>query len=151
MRGATECRFSRTRLNAELQPDAGRVWPLRPGTEFGLESASGKTTGPALKRAFLQLACIFLLLFAQQSGLTHAAWHAHGQPPVQQDSKNKASFQGSLCDLHVAFSAVLGGAHDSTVHHSADACIDERIVQQPRRHDIADLLTPLSRGPPALL
>jgi len=103
-----------------------------------------------LKRA-LQFVCIFLLLFAQQSALTHAAWHAHGQQPAQHDSKDKVSFQGSLCDLHVAFSAVLGGAHASPVHHAARECIDERIVHRPHALRVAESPTPLSRGPPDLL
>ncbi|MFN7086904.1 MAG: energy transducer TonB [Burkholderiales bacterium] len=51
-----------------------------------------------------------LLLFAQQSALTHAAWHARERQPAPQDSG--ASFQGGLCDLHVAFGAVRR-RHDS--------------------------------------
>lgn len=98
----------------------------------------------------LQFVCIFLLLFAQQSALTHAAWHA-GQQQIQLDSKDKVSFQGSLCDLHAVFGTVLGGAHASPVHQAAQSCIEERIAQRPRPLLFTTVPTPLSRGPPALL
>ena len=105
-----------------------------------------------MKRVFPQIVFILLLLFAQQAAFTHAAWHAHDQHPAQHDSKDKVSFQGSLCDLHVAFSAVLGGAHASPVHHAAQECGDERIVLSPARPlRVAESPTPLSRGPPHLL
>ena len=104
-----------------------------------------------MKRVFLQFACIFLLLFAQQSALTHAAWHAHGQPPAQHDSKDKASFQGGLCDLHVAFSQVLGGVQATPAHLSVRDSVTERIAQRPRLCGFIETLTPLSRGPPVLL
>jgi hypothetical protein len=104
-----------------------------------------------VKRVFLQLSCVLLLLFAQQVALTHAAWHAHGQPPVQHDSKDKASFQGGLCDLHVAFSQVLGGVQAAPVHHSVRIGVAERIAQRPHLCGFVETLTPLSRGPPVLL
>jgi len=104
-----------------------------------------------LKRALLQLVCILLLLFAQQSALTHAAWHAHQPHSAQHDGRDKASFNGSLCDLHVAFSAVLGGAHASPVHHAVRECVDERIVRYTVPLLLSVAPSPLSRGPPALL
>lgn len=104
-----------------------------------------------MKRVFLKLACIFLLLFAQQSALTHAAWHAHGQPPVEHDSKDKASFQGGLCDLHAAFSQVLGGVQAIPVRHSVRNGVAERVTQRPRLCGFVETLTPLSRGPPVPL
>jgi hypothetical protein len=104
-----------------------------------------------VKRVFPQLVFVLLLLFAQQAAFTHAAWHAHDQHPAQHDSKDKVSFQGSLCDLHVAFSAVLGMAHASPVHHAAREGTDERIVQRPHVLRVAESPTPLSRGPPVLL
>ena len=100
---------------------------------------------------FLRLVCICLLLFAQQSALTHAAWHAHGQTPAQHDSNDKASFQGGLCDLHVAFSQVLGGVQATPVQHLVWDSVAERIAQRPRLCGFVETLVPLSRGPPVLL
>jgi hypothetical protein len=104
-----------------------------------------------VKRVFPQFVFILLLLFAQQAAFTHAAWHAHDQHPAQHDSKDKVSFQGSLCDLHVAFSAVLGGAHASPVHHAVQECGNERIVYRLNPLRVAESPIPLSRGPPVLL
>ena len=104
-----------------------------------------------MRRGFLQFVWIFLLLFAQQGALTHAAWHAHGQPPAQHDSKDKASFQGGLCGLHVAFSQVLGGVQATTAQYLVRDGVAERIAQQPRPFGFVETLTPLSRGPPVLL
>lgn len=104
-----------------------------------------------LKRVFLQFACIFLLLFAQQSALTHAAWHAQPQPPAQDHSKDKASFQGGLCGLHVAFSQVLGAVQATPAQYLVRDGVAERIAQRPSLCGFVETLTPLSRGPPVLL
>jgi len=104
-----------------------------------------------VRRGFLHFVWIFLLLFAQQSAFTHAAWHAHGQPPAHHDSSDRASFQGDLCGLHVAFSEVLGGVQATPVHHSVRDGVAERIAQRPRLCGFVETLTPLSRGPPVPL
>jgi hypothetical protein len=104
-----------------------------------------------LKSVFLRLACICLLLFAQQVAVTHAAWHAHGKPPAQQENKGKGSFQGGLCSLHAAFSQVLGGVQATPLQHSAQDGTAERIAQRPNLCHVVEALTPLSRGPPVLL
>jgi hypothetical protein len=104
-----------------------------------------------LKSVFLRLACIFLLLFAQQVAVTHAAWHAHGKSPAQQENKGKVSFQGGLCSLHAAFSQVLGGVQSTPAQHSVQDGIAERVAQRPGLCHIVAALTPPSRGPPVLL
>lgn len=105
-----------------------------------------------MKRAFVHLACLFLLLFAQQSALTHAAWHAtHKLPPVQQDGNGKGSFQSGLCNLHVAFSQVLGGVHTAPLGPPAP----EDFVEQGERLEYSrcvEVRLPfLSRAPPVHL
>ena len=102
-----------------------------------------------MKRTLLQLACVLLLLFAQQSALTHAAWHAHERHPAQQDSD--VSFQGGLCDLHIAFGAVLGGANAAPPQHPLPDRLDQHIAQRPPAHAVVTPLTPRSRAPPAFL
>ena len=104
-----------------------------------------------MRRGFLRFVWIFLLLFAQQSALTHAAWHAHGQPPAQHDSNDPISFQGDLCGLHAAFSQVLGGVQTNSVHHTARDSVAERIAHRPRLCGFVEALIPLSRGPPVPL
>jgi len=105
-----------------------------------------------VKRVSLRLACVFLLLFAQQSALTHAAWHAHGQVPAQHhDGEDKASFQGSLCSLHVVFSQVLGGVHTTTLQPPAPEHFVEQTTQHEYSHCVEVHLPFLSRAPPVLL
>ena len=104
-----------------------------------------------MKRLYLHLACVFVLLFSQQVALAHLASHAQGKPPVQHDSKGKASLQGDLCGLHGAFVQVLGGVGPAALIHSVRHCIVEHVAQQPRSHGTAEALSPPSRGPPVLL
>jgi len=122
---------------------------------IGLDCVSARTIreGPAaLKRVFVHLACMFLLLFAQQAALTHAAWHAtHKSPPVQHEGNGKASFQGGLCNLHVAFSQVLGGASACALPPRAAECFIPRAEHRERSHHAAVSLPFFSRGPPVLL
>ena len=103
-----------------------------------------------MRRGFLHVVCVFLLLLAQQSALTHASWHVLGQSPAQHDSNDPASFQGDLCGLDVAFSQVLGGVQANAVHHAARNGVAERIAQRPPLCGFVETLTPLSRGPPVL-
>ena len=101
-----------------------------------------------MQRVVLRLACIILLLFAQQSALTHAAWHAKQTAPLEQENSGKA-VHGGLCDLHHAFSQVLGG-----VQAAMSVCfVHARAVdlQYPCLYSpgILALLPPLCRGPPS--
>jgi len=105
-----------------------------------------------LKRFLLRWVCVFLLLFAQQVALTHAASHIHGSSPTHQgDGKGKVSFQGGLCGLHGAFSQVLGGVQISPMVSLAQDCVAERVAQQPGLYRAVESLTPPSRAPPVLL
>ena len=104
-----------------------------------------------MKRVYLHLACILLLLFSQQVALAHFASHVHGEPPAQQDGKGKASFQSGLCGLHGAFAQVLGGVGAASPIHSPRHCVAERASYQSDSYYTAAALTPPSRGPPVLL
>ena len=102
-----------------------------------------------MQRVVLRLACVLLLLFAQQGALTHAAWHAKSSTPAEQGSSGKASFHGGLCDLHHAFSQVLGG-----VQAAVPVCFAHpRGLAQHKpclySDGILSLSLPLCRGPPA--
>jgi hypothetical protein len=105
---------------------------------------------PLTKRA-LQLACVFLLLFAQQAAVTHAVWHAQAPASQQQDTKGKAAFQGGLCDLHGVFTQVLGGVHSACAPTPHAPALNAHIVHRPPSWVAARHLIPLSRGPPVLL
>jgi hypothetical protein len=97
------------------------------------------------------LICIFLLLFAQQSAFTHAAWHhAHEHSPAHHQDQDDASFQGELCGLHGAFSQVLGGVQTAVVHHLLPQRIAGTIAHRPGACIVPELHVPLSRGPPVL-
>ena len=85
------------------------------------------------------------LLAAQQNALAHAVWHAApGSQTQDQD-------QSRLCDLHSALGAVLGVLSGKAATPPACATpatpFDERVLPAPRFR----ALSPLSRGPPALL
>ena len=61
------------------------------------------------KRRFTAFFCVFLLLFAQQAALTHAAWHAHHEhASTSRAAAHDGSLQGELCALHGPFTQVLG-------------------------------------------
>ena len=104
-----------------------------------------------MRRTVIQLASILLLLFAQQAAFTHEAWHA-GHPFEQQhDNRDKASFQGSLCNLHSAFSQVLGVVHSSPLPVTLSENVNARIEQTFHARIVAEAPPFLSRGPPSLL
>ena len=73
-----------------------------------------------MKRALRQFACIFLLLVAQHSALTHSVWHLNDHLPAHQqhqqagnalDQENDEgnTSESRLCGMHFAFGSVLGG------------------------------------------
>ena len=101
-----------------------------------------------MKRVFPGLACIFLLLFAQQAALAHAAWHAQGGRPAKHERKDNASIQGGLCDLHGVFNTVLGGVNAHPALDVARERTDERIARCAQTAFFSDVPNPLSRGPP---
>lgn len=99
-----------------------------------------------MQRVLLRVVCVLALLFAQQSALTHAAWHAGAAAPAQQDSKG--GLHGGSCDLHYAYAQVLGG-----VQSTAALCLAEPVIHEPAIARVAAVgvtrfLAPLSRGPP---
>ena len=104
----------------------------------------------------MQLCCIFLLLFAQQSALTHAAWHAlvGSTGPAQHVAAAPAhdthSDDAAACVFDAAYGQVLGaglGGAPAVVHqplaHGAPA-------HWHRSFTTPQFLAPLSRGPPSL-
>jgi hypothetical protein len=110
--------------------------------------------GLMTKCRFSRFVCVFLLLFAQQSALAHAAWHAYTHTPWQDEQDHEdqddASFQGKLCGLDGAFCQVLGGAQASAVHHALPQGSAETIAYRPHACVVPELHIPLSRGPPVL-
>jgi hypothetical protein len=103
-----------------------------------------------MKRTILQLVCAFCLLFAQQSALTHAVWHAHGDVPVKEDSKHKSSLQDDLCNLHGLFTQVVGGASTAVLHVPASDAVHIHALELQSSCISARLPAPRSRGPPLL-
>jgi len=114
-----------------------------------------------VKRAFLQFACIFLLLAAQQSALVHSVWHLndHLVPHELQDQAGTAhdyqndgqSSQSRLCDLHSALGNLLAG---DCVGQPAVAAteIPYSLATHAAAWRVAQpAATPPSRAPPVLL
>ena len=106
------------------------------------------------RHAVLRIVCVFLLLLAQQSALTHDVWHsakAASQADVSVAGDAKNVKKNPLCDFHTAFSTVLGAvdAIVAAVPYLGQAATGlvartAALVKSPR-------LAPLSRGPPTLL
>jgi len=102
--------------------------------------------------------CIALLLFAQQSAIVHATWHAAGDghaheenaPDLDNDDYAPGG-QGSLCAFDIAFGQLLGGAHGSCAAPMA-AVFPEVVASHTfiPRHG-SEAVPALSRGPPLLL
>src|SRR5690349_24592049 len=71
---------------------------------------------PRVTRYAMQLCCIFLLLFAQQSALTHAMWHAFGGSARYAQKAGAASQpapqsrDAALCAFDAAYGQALGAA-----------------------------------------
>jgi hypothetical protein len=113
-----------------------------------------------LKRAFLQLVCILLLLFAQHGALTHAIWHAHEHLPAQirtdtdpahdhdDTDDGQPLSQSSLCGFDLAFGQVLGGVHSACLHFVAAGSDAEREAQPLHARLSVEPVPALSRGPP---
>jgi hypothetical protein len=113
-----------------------------------------------IKRAFLQLICIFALLVAQQAALTHWIWHlgdvrhAHeqqGDASAAPHSHDRGeSPQSTLCEQHGALAALLSGNclaqppvwSTGGAHWLVAATAAWRVAQRTA--------TPPSRAPPVL-
>jgi hypothetical protein len=102
-----------------------------------------------LQGAILRFACIFVLLFAQQAALTHAAWHAGEPGPEQHQDDGKASFHGGLCDLHHAFTQVLGGVQAAMPVCAIQHARNPLAARHGDSVSFVEFLAPLSRGPPS--
>ena len=68
-------------------------------------------------RTCMRLWCVVLLLFAQQTALTHATWHAAQAHQAQEasahahaDDTHDHRFGSELCIYHLAFCDVTGGS-----------------------------------------
>jgi hypothetical protein len=110
----------------------------------------------ACTRALLGIVCA-LLLFAQHVGLTHAVWHAAQNLPAHtaladDDSDSSGLPHASkLCPLDAALGQVLGAGPVSGF--AFDHLDDGASAPSFAAHAAPSLsvLTPRSRGPPALL
>lgn len=100
-----------------------------------------------VQRIFLTIVCVFMLLFAQQGALTHAAWHA-GATSTTHDKGGKGGFEGSLCDLHKSLSQVTGGVPAPAVVNVVATEPAASFAGHPLPAVVVHFLAPLSRGPP---
>jgi hypothetical protein len=105
----------------------------------------------------MQLCCIFLLVFAQQTALTHAVWHSY-TPAAAHAGEALATHpdQGgydlvAVCAFDAAFGQVLGAAAERG-HRCPHSAVKGETPQSSYRASASrDLLTPSCRGPPSLL
>ena len=106
-----------------------------------------------LKRGLLQLLLAALLLVAQYAALTHEFKHWQNGPAglSQQDEGGKQSSKPRLCDFHGACAEVLGAINAAAPTLGIVAQTAERVINPIALSRKPQLLTPLSRGPPALL
>lgn len=113
-----------------------------------------------LLRRLMQLGCIFLLLFAQQSALTHTLWHAAGSHDshalhvsvADHDAHDhEPDAQGALCDYHLALGTLLGGHHGAAVPLVLADTACTHGVLPPTGRIAAEAVPAVSRGPPLLL
>lgn len=127
-----------------------------------------------MSRRVFHYLCIALLLFAQQSAIVHATWHAGGdahahEKPVDDrhahdhghdtdglasggyDGQGSQGSQGNLCAFDLAFGQVLGGAHGSCVVPNA-AELTTVVADHTFNPRLGSEAVPAhSRGPPAFL
>jgi hypothetical protein len=113
------------------------------------------------KRYFLRIACVLLLLLAQQGALTHGIWHlgnfSVGNLHSAQDDDlrgsrpNDPSPQSGLCDFHFALGALLavGGPGEMAIPAIRPVLTRETFPERFRHSP--SRLTPFSRAPPVFL
>ena len=108
-----------------------------------------------LKRGLLQFLLAALLLAAQYAASTHEYKHwQHGPADAaktQQHDGGKQPSKVRLCDFHGACAEVLGAIVGPAHFLGVVVQTAERIADPFAFSRKAQLLTPLSRGPPALL
>jgi hypothetical protein len=106
-----------------------------------------------LKRTWLLIALIPLLLAAQHVAMAHQLGHVFDPLPVQLSGsgEGKKSADSVLCDYHVAFAEILGAIGSKALPARFAATTIAPSVGPA--HTIASLEapTPTSRGPPVLL
>lgn len=100
-----------------------------------------------LKSCLLVALYALLLITAQQSALSHAAWHAGAQTPPHHDGQGPAP-DNSLCDLHHACTHVLGGAQGAPPLWPVGSHTHVLTAAPALPGGAARFLGPLSRGPP---
>jgi hypothetical protein len=110
-------------------------------------------------RRLMQLCCIFLLLFAQHTALTHALWHAQAQlsagevacATAQVTHDTGAPDAAALCAFDAVLGQMLGGVlagSHAPLPPSAATAAPHRLA---RSSPTPQFLAPLSRGPPSPL
>src|SRR5262245_48154333 len=111
-----------------------------------------------MRRAFLRLILVALLLAAQHAALTHAIWHAYRDGPSAHQIHASDSETGRghlpeqrLCVFDVAFGQVLGATHGSPSHFCALELTSELIALSARPYAGVVSLSFHSRAPPVLL
>ena len=110
-------------------------------------------------RRLLQLGCIFLLLFAQQTALTHALWHAQQHLPAADLACSTAQAThdtdpldvAMLCAFDAAVGQVLGAVLPDSPELPQPATTTEAPHLLARTSPPSSFLAPLSRGPPSPL
>ena len=110
-------------------------------------------------RRLMQLCCIFLLLFAQQTALTHALWHAQRQLPAGELERTTVHVShdtgkadvAALCAFDAAVGQVLGGAFSGSHEPPKGSAATEAPHRLARTSPTPYFLAPLSRGPPSPL
>jgi hypothetical protein len=110
-------------------------------------------------RRLMQLCCILLLLFAQQTALTHALWHAERQLPAAAGTSSTAHVTHEsggadialLCAFDVAVGQVLGGVASSSYTPPQPTATSGAPHRLARSSPPSYFPAALSRGPPSLL
>jgi len=110
-------------------------------------------------RRLLQLCLIALLLFAQQTALTHSTWHAakaepnHGERRHAESSGEQHDDGGaaSLCVYHAALGQLLGADHALPGFLLPDHKSSHLRLRAHAERLSADVVPAVSRGPPPLL
>jgi hypothetical protein len=115
-----------------------------------------------LRRPLLQLACIFSLLAAQQTALTHSVWHLRDYLPAhahhdhsgaahEHDDDESPSSQAELCIFHAALGSVFAGGC-ATKPVLETAAVPGWLAISPAVWRVAQAVAlPPSRAPPVLL
>jgi hypothetical protein len=114
------------------------------------------------KRCLLQLACICLLLAAQQAALTHSIWHLRDFLPAHEhqeqagtahdhDDDETPSSQAELCAFHAALGTLFAGAWAAQVVIAPTGHSDSFFSSPSVWRFAQSAVTPPSRAPPVLL